>query len=93
MMSTSVYKISFRCDCCGYGCGQAKSSIIIKRHHTCDVDHFYFTEAHDQHGNPGETVKGWPHAYGTEFLDALKQLVAEYPEEELTEQEQKIVFE
>lgn len=97
-MSTSIYKVEYKCDCgVDYGDCGAKCAVILKSNNSCDVYTLYHTDSHEYLGNDKEpkTEAGGLESFGDNYLSALSKAInmKDHNGQELTEQEKKVIFE
>lgn len=95
-MSTSIYKVKYKCDCgIDYGSCGAECAVIVKSQNSCDIFTLYHTDSHRYLGNHKEpkTSEGL-NCFGDAYCGALKEALEfkEHNGHELTEQERKIIF-
>ncbi len=93
-MSTSIYKIEYKCDCgIDYGDCDAKCAIILKSNNSNDLYEIYQTDGHKYIGGD-KTTKGVSFVFRDSYKEALLKVLSsdEVSRNELTEEENKIIF-
>ncbi len=96
-MSTSIYKVEYKCDCgINYGDCDAKCAIVLRLQNSVDVYTIYHTDSHRYLGNgdkPKTTIGGLKY-FSSCYFKALNTLLnmKDSNANKLTEDERDTIF-
>lgn len=76
-MSTSIYKVPYKCDCgIDYGSCGAECAVILVSHNSSDTYHLLHTDSHRRTDGSREPVTGLaPTCFGDAYLSALRTAI------------------
>lgn len=99
-MSTSLYKVDYKCDCgIDYGNCERECSLILKSQNSCDIYTLYRTDTHwrekEKSCDPVTSTEV-PYCFGDAYLHALKKLLdfknSQISGADLTEEQYNVIF-